>query len=129
MLEEVRVSKDQWLDSWKPRLTSDEVPMNPFRVSWELGRLLDRHNTILLHDAGTTRAYISHHYETLFPNGFIGFGNTSAMGWSTPAAMGVKLGHPEKTVVNVIGDGSFGMTGMEIETAARNGHTHPDRHF
>jgi len=119
-LEGVRVSKARWLDSWKPRLTSDEVPMNPFRVSWELGRLLDRHNTILLHDAGTTRAYISHHYETLFPKGFIGFGNTSAMGWSTPAAMGVKLGHPGKTVVNVIGDGSFGMTGMEIETAARN---------
>ena len=121
VLEEVRASKDEWLDSWKARLTSDEIPMNPFRVSWELGRLLDRRNTILLHDAGTTRAYISHHYETLFPNGFIGFGNTSAMGWSTPAAMGVKLGHPEKTVVNVIGDGSFGMTGMEIETAARNG--------
>jgi thiamine pyrophosphate-dependent acetolactate synthase large subunit-like protein len=120
VLEEVRVAKARWLDSWKPRLTSDEVPMNPFRVSWELGRLLDRHNTILLHDAGTTRAYISHHYETLFPKGFIGFGNTSAMGWSTPAAMGVKLGHPGMTVVNVIGDGSFGMTGMEIETAARN---------
>jgi len=120
VLEEVRTSKDQWLDSWKARLTSDEVPMNPFRVSWELGRLLDRRNTILLHDAGTTRAYISHHYETLFPNGFLGFGNTSAMGWSTPAAMGAKLAHPGKTVVNVTGDGSFGMTGMEIETAARN---------
>jgi thiamine pyrophosphate-dependent acetolactate synthase large subunit-like protein len=74
----------------------------------------------LLHDAGTTRAYISYHYETLFPLGFLGFGNTSSMGWSTPAALGVKLGHPEKTVVNVTGDGSFGMTGMEIETAARN---------
>jgi len=42
------------------------------------------------------------------------------MGWPTPAAMGAKLAHPEKTVVNVTGDGSFGMTGMEIETAARN---------
>lgn len=42
------------------------------------------------------------------------------MGWSTPAALGAELGHPEKTVVNFTGDGSFGMTGMEIETAARN---------
>jgi thiamine pyrophosphate-dependent acetolactate synthase large subunit-like protein len=73
-----------------------------------------------LHDAGVTRAYVSHHYETLFPTGFIGFGGTSAMGWSVPAAMGAKLGHPDKTVVNVTGDGSFGLTGMEIETAARN---------
>lgn len=117
---EIQGLKKQWLDFWKPKLTSDEIPMNPYRVCWDLGQLLDRHNTVLLHDAGTTRAYISHHYETLFPNGFIGFGNTSAMGWSTPAAMGVKLAHPEKTVINVTGDGSFGMTGMEIETAVRN---------
>jgi acetolactate synthase I/II/III large subunit len=67
-----------------------------------------------------TRAYVSHHYEALSPLGFIGFGGTSAMGWSTPAALGAKLGNPDKTVVNFTGDGSFGMTGMEIETAARN---------
>lgn len=118
--EEIQQQKGEWLDSWKPRLTSDEVPMNPYRVCWDLGRCLDRRNTILLHDAGVTRAYVSHHYEALFPNGFIGFGGTSAMGWSTPAAMGAKLAYPEKTVVNVTGDGSFGLTGMEIETAARH---------
>jgi thiamine pyrophosphate-dependent acetolactate synthase large subunit-like protein len=118
--EEIRVRKDAWLNPWMARLTSDEVPLNPYRACWDLAHLLDRHNTVLLHDAGTTRAYISHHYETLFPNGFLSFGNTSSMGWSTPAAMGAKLAHPEKTVVNVTGDGSFGMTGMEIETAARN---------
>ncbi len=43
------------------------------------------------------------------------------MGWSTPAAMGAKLAYPDKVVVNVTGDGAFGMTGMEIETAARHG--------
>ena len=121
VVEKIRRLKKQWLESWEPRLTSVEVPMNPYRVCWDLGQLLDRHNTILLHDAGTTRVYISYHYETLFPNGFLGFGNTSCLGWSTPAAMGAKLAHPEKTVVNVSGDGAFGMTGMEIETAARNG--------
>src|SRR5262249_46013275 len=55
-----------------------------------------------------------------FPQRLHRFGGTSAMGWSTPAAMGAKLAHPDKTVVNVTGDGSFGLTGMEIETAARN---------
>jgi thiamine pyrophosphate-dependent acetolactate synthase large subunit-like protein len=118
--DEIRGLKGQWLDSWYARLTSDEVPMNPYRACWDLAHCLDRRKTILLHDAGVTRAYVSHHYETLFPLGFIGFGGTSAMGWSTPAALGAKLGNPEKTVVNVTGDGSFGMTGMEIETAARN---------
>jgi acetolactate synthase I/II/III large subunit len=118
--EEISELKKQWMDSWKARLTSDEVPINPYRACWELTNGLDRRNSILLHDAGVTRAYVSHHYEALFPNGFIGFGGTSAMGWSTPAAMGAKLAHPDKTVLNVTGDGSFGLTGMEIETAARN---------
>jgi acetolactate synthase I/II/III large subunit len=94
--------------------------MNPYRACWDITHQLDSRNTILLHDAGVTRAYVSHHYEALNPLGFIGFGGTSAMGWSTPAALGAKLGNPDKTVVNFTGDGSFGMTGMEIETAARN---------
>jgi acetolactate synthase I/II/III large subunit len=117
---EIKELKDKWLDSWNPRLTSDEVPINPYRACWDITHQLDAKKTILLHDAGVTRAYVSHHYEALNPLGFIGFGGTSAMGWSTPAAMGAKLGNPDKTVVNFTGDGSFGMTGMEIETAARN---------
>ncbi|HEY7317946.1 MAG TPA: thiamine pyrophosphate-binding protein [Candidatus Binatia bacterium] len=118
--EEISELKKQWMDSWNPRLTSDEIPINPYRACWDLTNGLDRRKSILLHDAGVTRAYVSHHYEALFPNGFIGFGGTSAMGWSTPAAMGAKLAHPDKTVLNITGDGSFGLTGMEIETAARN---------
>ena len=118
--EEISELKKQWMDSWNQRLTSAEVPINPYRACWDLTNCLDRRKSILLHDAGVTRAYVSHHYEALVPNGFIGFGGTSAMGWSTPAAMGAKLAHPDKTVVNVTGDGSFGLTGMEIETAARN---------
>jgi acetolactate synthase-1/2/3 large subunit len=117
---EIKELRAKWMESWNPRLTSDEIPMNPYRVCWDITHQLDRSKTILLHDAGVTRAYVSHHYEALNPLGFIGFGGTSAMGWSTPAALGAKLGNPDKTVVNFTGDGSFGMTGMEIETAARN---------
>ena len=117
---EIRDLKAKWMDSWNPRLTSDEIPMNPYRACWDVTHLLDRNKTILLHDAGVTRAYVSHHYVAINPLGFIGFGGTSAMGWSTPAALGAKLGNPDKIVLNFTGDGSFGMTGMEIETAARN---------
>ncbi len=42
------------------------------------------------------------------------------MGWSLGAAMGAKLAHPDKLVINIMGDGAFGMTGMDLETAARN---------
>jgi thiamine pyrophosphate-dependent acetolactate synthase large subunit-like protein len=90
---EIKDLKEKWMDSWNPRLTSDEIPMNPYRACWDITHQLDRSKTILLHDAGVTRAYVSHHYEALNPLGFIGFGGTSAMGWSTPAAGG-EVGQP-----------------------------------
>ena len=45
----------------------------------------------------------------------------AAMGWSMAAAIGVKLGRPDHLVFNVLGDASFGMVGMELETAVRMG--------
>ena len=55
------------------------------------------------------------------PRNYIGMGGMAAMGWSMGAAVGAKLGRPDHLVIHVIGDASFGMTGMEIETAARMG--------
>ena len=43
------------------------------------------------------------------------------MGWSMGAAVGAKLGRPDHLVVHLLGDASFGMTGMEVETAVRMG--------
>ena len=48
-------------------------------------------------------------------------GGMAAMGWSVGAAIGTKLGRPDHLVVHLLGDASFGMTGMEVETAARMG--------
>ena len=48
-------------------------------------------------------------------------GGMAAMGWSVGAAIGTKLGRPDHLVVHLLGDASFGMTGMELETAARMG--------
>tara|TARA_B100000745_G_scaffold285974_1_gene221614 strand:- start:615 stop:1037 length:423 start_codon:yes stop_codon:yes gene_type:complete len=45
----------------------------------------------------------------------------AAMGWSMGAAVGAKLGRPDDLVVHLLGDASFGMTGMELETAVRMG--------
>ena len=41
------------------------------------------------------------------------------MGWTIGAAMGAKLARPDALVIGVMGDGAFGMTGMDIETAVR----------
>ncbi len=116
---EVARVRQEWMAEWMPVLTSDEVPINPYRVTWELMRNLDPRRTIVLHDSGAGRGYTSHHYVAPVPHSFVGYGGQSTMGWSLGASMGAKIARPDMTVVDVIGDGSFGMTGMDVETAVR----------
>lgn len=117
---EIAELKAKWLADWQGKLNSDEVPINPYRVTHEVMSLFKPEETIVLHDAGTVRAYVAQHYLSDGPRSFIGFGGNSAMGWSVPAAIGAKLARPDKVVIDFVGDGSFGMTGMEVETAARH---------
>ncbi len=43
----------------------------------------------------------------------------SGIGWDLPAAIGAKIGCPDKTVVSLCGDGAFGYVMNELETASR----------
>ena len=119
VMAEVAECKQAWLQAWHSRLTSDEVPLNPYRITWDWMHLVDRTQTMMLNDAGAVRGHLCHHYECLIPGGFLGMGNQSEMGWSIGAAMGAKFAFPERLVATVTGDGSFGMTGMDLETAVR----------
>lgn len=110
----------QWQKLSEPLLTSVETPINPFRVTAELMKLVDPVNTILLHDAGTVRGTTSQHYVAPVPGSFIGFGVQSAMGWTIGASMGAKKANPEKLVIGVIGEEAFNETAMDIETSVRN---------
>jgi len=112
--------KDEWNEICAPLLNSDEIPINPFRVTNVLSKILDNENTILLHDAGTVRGTTSQHYIASKAKSFIGFGVESAMGWSVGAGMGVKKAHPDKLVVVVVGEEAFNETAMDVETSVRN---------
>ena len=116
---EVKAVKDEWLKEWMPKLTSNEVPINPYRVIWDLMQALDRKQTIITHDAGGPRDQMLPFYESLNPRGYIGWGKTTTLGAGLAFAMGAKLARPDKTCVNFMGDAAFGMVGMDFETAVR----------
>ena len=117
---EIKAIKDEWLNEWMPRLTSNETPISPYRVIWDVQQALDLRNTVATHDAGNPRDQMSPFWRALEPNSYIGWGKSTHLGYGLPLAMGAKLAKPEKTVVNIMGDAAFGMSGLEIETAARN---------
>ncbi|GBD10852.1 Glyoxylate carboligase [bacterium HR23] len=116
---EVATVKQEYLRAWLPRLTSDDLPISPFRVIWDLMHTLDRRRAIVTHDAGYPRDQMTAFYEALIPRGYIGWGKSTQLGTGLGLAMGAKLAHPDKVVVNLMGDAAFGMVGMDVETAVR----------
>ena len=121
VVADIQQAKARWLGEWEPVFTDESMPTNGYRVVHDLMQVVDLDRTIAIHDAGGSRGYLSPFWEANKPRNYIGMGGMAAMGWSMGAAVGAKLGRPDHLVVHVIGDASFGMTGMEIETAARMG--------
>jgi len=116
---EIRRIKERWLSEWMPKLTSDEIPINPYRLIWDLMQTVDREQTIITHDSGNPRDQMVPFCETVVPRGYIGWGKSTQLGYGLGLIMGAKLAAPEKLAVNVMGDAAFGMAGMDFETAVR----------
>ena len=119
--ESVAASKKAWLEAWSAELNSDEVPINPYRVIRDLMRTVDRDNVIITHDSGSPREQLLPFWEATAPSSYMGWGKSTQLGYGLGLNMGAKLAAPEKLCVNIMGDAAIGMTGMDIETAARNG--------
>ncbi len=116
---EISAIKAEWLEQWKAKLTSDEVPMTPYRVISDLLHTVDVENTIITHDAGSPRDQMSPFWQSVAPLTYIGWGKTTQLGYGLGLAMGAKLARPEALCVNVWGDAAIGFTGMDFETAVR----------
>ena len=55
MAQEIEAVRQGWLEEWMPKLTSDQVPMTPYRVIWDLMRTVDPAEAIVTHDSGSPR--------------------------------------------------------------------------
>ena len=116
---EIATLRKEWLAEWTPLLDSDEVPINAYRVIGELERVLDKENSIVTHDAGAPRDMILPFYTATVPHSYVGWGKTTHLGYGIPLMIGSKLARPDKFCINFMGDGAFGMSGLDIETSVR----------
>jgi thiamine pyrophosphate-dependent acetolactate synthase large subunit-like protein len=117
--KEIAAIRAEWLERWMPKLTSEETPLSPYRVIWDLLHTVDVPNTIITHDAGSPRDQLSPFWQPVTPLSYIGWGKTTQLGYGLGLAMGAKLESPEKLCINVWGDAAIGFTGMDFETAVR----------
>lgn len=117
--ERIESIRTAWLSDWMPKLTNNEAPISPYRVIWELMKVVDPDNTVITHDAGSPRDQITPFWVSTKPLSYIGWGKTTQLGYGLGLAMGAKLARPEALCINVWGDAAIGFTGMDFETAVR----------
>ena len=118
--DEIAGIKTAWLAEWAKHLESNEAPINQYRVIGDLMKTVDRDNVIITHDSGSPREQLLPFWQTTKAGSYMGWGKSTQLGYGLGLAMGAKLAAPDKLCINVMGDCSFGMTGMDIETASRN---------
>lgn len=119
VVAEIESVAGEWFRQWLPKLTSEQTPMTPYRVLWDLQQTVDVANTIITHDAGSPRDQLSPYWKTRTPLSYIGWGKSTQLGYGLGLAMGAKLACPDKLCINVWGDAAIGFTGMDFETAVR----------
>jgi acetolactate synthase-1/2/3 large subunit len=95
---------------------SDATPMLPQRVVAELQRALPD-DGMVTGDAGENRIFLGHHFQARTAGSFIQPAAIGGMGYAIPAALSLKLLHPDRAVVAVCGDGGFAMSMNGLMTA------------
>ena len=119
--DKIAAEREKWMEEWTPLLQSDEVPINTYRVIHEINTTLDKSKSAVTHDAGAPRDSIIPFYESTTPHGYVGWGKTTHLGFGIPLMIGSKIANPDRFCLNLMGDGAFGMSGMDTETAQRVG--------
>ena len=118
--------EDWWkqIDEWKAKKCLDfdrtSGVIKPQQVMEAVYRIT-KGQAYVASDVGQHQMFAALHYPFDLPRRWINSGGAGTMGFGLPAALGVKLAHPEATVVCVTGDGSIQMNIQELSTATQYG--------
>jgi len=119
-LDELRDAEAKATDKLMPLFKSDRSPIHPYRVAWEINEFLTE-NTVYIGDGGDVVTISAQAVQPRRPGHWMDPGALGSLGVGTGFAMATKLAYPEKEVLCYYGDGAFGMTAFDMETANRFG--------
>ncbi|NLF32167.1 MAG: biosynthetic-type acetolactate synthase large subunit [Planctomycetes bacterium] len=107
---------------WKARYPFHYEPtgsIKPQEVIEAVGNVTD-HNAIVATGVGQHQMWTAQFYRFRRPRQVITSGGLGTMGFGLPAAIGAQVACPDRTVIDIDGDGSFSMTMVEVITAVQN---------
>ncbi len=98
---------------------SDLRPVHALRLAREIDRFVGE-DTIVVGDGGNIVASGSKVIRAPWPGSWLDPGRFGCLGMGLPFALAAKIARPEKRVLALLGDGAFGISGMEIDTLVRH---------
>ncbi len=115
----IKKMKEELLKLQEPLCLSEQIPIRPEFICKVLSEYIDK-NTIIAMDASYVCEWTMNYIDNMSKGcNFLMPRAMAGIGWDLPAAIGAKIGRPDKTVISLTGDGAFGYVMNELETAAR----------
>ncbi|NCF28997.1 MAG: thiamine pyrophosphate-binding protein [Gammaproteobacteria bacterium] len=119
-LEELRGLEADKTEKLMPLFKSDNNPIHPYRVAWELNEFLTE-DTVYIGDGGDVVTISAQAVQPRAPGHWMDPGALGSLGVGTGFSLAAKLAHPQREVLCYYGDGAFSMTAFDMETANRFG--------
>jgi len=116
--KEVRNEERRLEEAARPGMESDAVPIHPQRFAREIRDFLDP-DAVVVGDGGDIVGISASILQARHPGHWLDPGPFGCLGVGPSFAMAAKLAKPEKQILVVYGDGSFGLNAMEYESAIR----------
>ena len=117
-MKTLRAEEIEKTDKLMPLFMSDNQPIHPYRLAWDINEFLTD-DTIYIGDGGDVVTISAQAVQPRGPGNWMDPGALGSLGVGTGFSMAAKLAHPKKEVLCYYGDGSFGMTAFDMETANR----------
>jgi acetolactate synthase-1/2/3 large subunit len=121
-LSSLRTAEAERVAKLRPVLNSDAEPMHHYRFAAAIDALAQAYpSAILVGDGGDIVATVARVVRLSAPGQWLDPGPLGCLGIGVPFAIAAQALYPERRVIVISGDGSFGLNGFELETAARFG--------
>jgi len=117
-LERLRQAESAWWDSHRAEIESDAAPLHHYRLGAELDRVLDE-DTVVIGDGGDVVAAVSRVLRIHRPGHWLDPGPFGCLGVGPGYAIGVHEAGFGGRIVCVMGDGAFGLNGLDFDTLVR----------
>jgi len=119
-LDALRAAENAWWDEHRQQLESDSAPLHHYRLAAELDAVLDP-GTVVIGDGGDVVAALSRVLRVRRPGHWLDPGPFGCLGAGPGYALGVGAAGFGDAVVVVMGDGAFGLNGLDYDSLVRFG--------